>query len=197
MKLWEKLPSGVNVNGKFYRMNFDFRNVIKMMEILGDDDLMPQAREYNALKCLMKHPRNVRLVLLAVKNLLFGKPTSQAEDKQKITDFTQDAPLIRAAFKQAYNIDLYRDKLHWIEFRELLNAIPGGNRYSEVIGIRVRPLPKANRYNAEERAWLIKAKADVALEMSEEEQQQRYDSDVSNLAMALKGMIKKGGGNRG
>lgn len=192
MKLWERLPDGVTVNGKFYRLDFEFRNVLRMMEILGDDDLMPDARAYNALRCLTKHPKNIPQVLLAVKALLFGKPTTSAEDRQKITDFTQDAPLIRAAFKQAYGIDLYRDKLHWIEFRELLNAIPGGNRYSEVIGIRVRPLPKATRYNAEERAWLIKAKADVALEMTEDEQQKRYDTDVSNLATALKGMIKKG-----
>lgn len=192
MKLWERLPDGVTVNGKFYRLDFEFRNVLRMMEILGDDDLMPDARAYNALRCLTRHPKNIPQVLLAVKSLLFGKPTTSAEDRQKITDFTQDAPLIRAAFKQAYGIDLYRDKLHWIEFRELLNAIPGGNRYSEVIGIRVRPLPKATRYNAEERAWLIKAKADVALEMTEDEQQKRYDTDVSNLATALKGMIKKG-----
>lgn len=192
MKLWERLPDGVTVNGKFYRLDFEFRNVLRMMEILGDDDLMPDARAYNAMRCLTRHPKNIPQVLLAVKSLLFGKPTTSAEDRQKITDFTQDAPLIRAAFKQAYGIDLYRDKLHWIEFRELLNAIPGGNRYSEVIGIRVRPLPKATRYNAEERAWLIKAKADVALEMTEDEQQKRYDTDVSNLATALKGMIKKG-----
>jgi hypothetical protein len=125
----------------------------------------------------------VSKVLAAVRALLFEKPPKA--DAKKVTDFVQDAGLIRAAFRQEYGIDLYREKLHWIEFRELLNAIPEGNRYSEVIGIRVRPIPSPTKWNGEERAWLIKAKADVALDMSEEEQREKYQRDVAGIAAAL------------
>lgn len=183
MKLQDRLPDGVTVDGRFYRLDFDFRNVLKMMETLARDDLMPDAREYLALKCLTRHPRNVSKVLAAVRALLFEKPPKV--DAKKVTDFVQDAGLIRAAFRQEYGIDLYREKLHWIEFRELLNAIPEGNRYSEVIGIRVRPIPSPTKWNGEERAWLIKAKADVALDMSEEEQREKYQRDVAGIAAAL------------
>lgn len=183
MKLQDRLPDGVTVDGRFYRLDFDFRNVLKMMETLARDDLMPEAREYLALKCLTRHPRNVSKVLAAVRALLFEKPPKA--DAKKVTDFVQDAGLIRAAFRQEYGIDLYREKLHWIEFRELLNAIPEGNRYSEVIGIRVRPIPSPTKWNGEERAWLIKAKADVALDMSEEEQREKYQRDVAGIAAAL------------
>lgn len=183
MKLQDRLPDGVTVDGRFYRLDFDFRNVLCMMETLARDDLMPDAREYLALKCLTRHPRNVSKVLAAVRALLFEKPPKA--DAKKVTDFVQDAGLIRAAFRQEYGIDLYREKLHWIEFRELLNAIPEGNRYSEVIGIRVRPIPSPTKWNGEERAWLIKAKADVALDMSEEEQREKYQRDVAGIAAAL------------
>ena len=183
MKLQDRLPDGVTVDGRFYRLDFDFRNVLKMMETLARDDLMPEAREYMALKSLTLHPRNVSKVLAAVRALLFEKPPKA--DAKKVTDFVQDAGLIRAAFRQEYGIDLYREKLHWIEFRELLNAIPEGNRYSEVIGIRVRPIPSPTKWNGEERAWLIKAKADVALDMSEEEQREKYQRDVAGIAAAL------------
>lgn len=183
MKLQDRLPDGVTVDGRFYRLDFDFRNVLKMMEMLARDDLMPDAREYLALKCLTRHPRNVSKVLAAVRALLFEKPPKA--DAKKVTDFVQDAGLIRAAFRQEYGIDLYREKLHWIEFRELLNAIPEGNRYSEVIGIRVRPIPSPTKWNGEERAWLIKAKADVALNVSEEEQREKYQRDVAGIAAAL------------
>lgn len=189
MKLYEKLPDGIIVNGKYYKMDFDFRNVLRMMEILQDDDLMPEAREYNALKCVMKRPKNVHIVLLAVKGLLFTH--KQSRDQKKITDFRQDAGLIRAAFRQAYGIDLYREKIHWFEFIELLNAIPEGNRYAEVIGIRIRPMPKATKYNGEERAWLMKAKAEVGLEITEEERLSNYDRDVTNIAAVLMGMAGK------
>ena len=195
MKLQDRLPDGVRVGRKYYRLDLDFRNVLKLMDILQRDDLMPDARDYLALKCVMKRPRNTKAVLAAVKGLLFEETPSK--DGKKVTSFEQDAGLIRAAFRQAYGIDLYRDKLHWLAFRELLNNIPEGSRYAEVIGIRVRPMPKATKWNAEERQWLLKAKADVALHLTESEQAKKYDSDVSKIFAGLMGMMEKGGGNDG
>lgn len=185
MKLQERLPKGVTVDGKFYKLDFDFRNVFNMIDILDDENLFPEAREFNALKCLTKHPRNVHKVLAEVKKLLFKAPRKAGS--QKVTDFTQDAGLIRSAFRQVYGIDLYRDRLHWIEFTELLNAIPEGNRYSDVVGIRARPIPAPNKWNQNERNWLIRAKSDVALEMTEKERAERYDKDVQNIASFLLG----------
>ena len=195
MKLQDRLPEGVTVDGKFYRLDFDFRNVLRMMDELDREDVMPQARSYNALKCLTNRPRNVEKVLQAVKGLLFEQKPKK--DAKKVTDFVQDAGMIRAAFRQAYGIDLYRDKLHWLEFSELLNAIPEGSRYTEVIGIRARPMPAATKWNAEERKWLLKAKADVALHLSEKEQAKQYEEDVGRIFAGLMNMIAKGSGNDG
>ena len=188
MKLQDRLPDGIMVDGKFYKMDFDFRNVLKMIEVLDTGDMMPEAKAYKALKCVTKRPQNVFKVLEGVKGLLFTAPRKTG---QKVTDFEQDAGLIRAAFRQAYGIDLYRDRLHWIEFTELLSAIPEGSRYSEVIGIRARPVPAATKWNQKEREWLIRAKRDVALETSEDERQANLQSDISNIASVLMSMAKK------
>jgi hypothetical protein len=164
-----------------------------MIDILDDDDLMPDAQEYNAVRCLTKHPRNVHKVLEAVKALLFDH--SPKKDSQKVTDFVQDAGMIRAAFRQAYGIDLYTEKLHWIAFTELLNAIPEGNRYAEVVGIRARPIPAPTKWNAEERQRLLKAKAEYAIHLSDKEQQRRYQDDVAKIFSGLMGMLSKGSDN--
>lgn len=190
MKLQDHLPQGVFVDKKFYRLDFDFRNVLRMMEVLDRDDLMPGAKEYLALKCLTKHPRNVHKVIIAVRDLLFQQKPKK--DAKKVTDFEQDAGLIRAAFRQEFGVDLYRDKLHWIEFSEMLNAIPEGNRYAEVVGIRARPLPAPTKWNQKERDWLLKAKADVALHLSDKEQAEKYQADVGKVFASLFGMIQKG-----
>ena len=190
MRLQDKLPDGVTVDGRFYKLDFDFRNVLRMMEELDRNDVMPEACAYNALKCLTNRPKNVRKVLEAVKGLLFQEKPKK--DAQKVTDFVQDAGMIRAAFRQAYGIDLYRDRLHWIEFSELLNAIPEGNRYTEVIGIRARPMPAPTKWNAEERRWLMKAKADVAIHLSEKEQAKKYEEDVAKVFTGLMNFIVKG-----
>lgn len=195
MKLQDTLPNGVTVDGRFYKMDFDFRNVLRMMDELDRDDVMPEARAYNALKCLTNRPKNVPKVLEAVKGLLFQEKPKK--DAQKVTDFVQDAGMIRAAFRQAYGIDLYRDRLHWIEFSELLNAIPEGSRYAEVVGIRVRPMPAPTKWNAQEREWLLKAKADVAIHLSEKEQAKKYQEDVAKVFSGLMGIIAKGSGQDG
>lgn len=194
MKLQETLPGGVTVKGHFYRMDFDFRNVLRMMDCLARDDLLPDARAFIALKCLMKRPpRNADEVLAATREIIFPE-TKKHADKQKITDFVQDADMIRAAFLQAYGINLFRDRLHWLEFSSLLSCLPEGSRYSEVLGIRSRPLPAPTKWNAEERRSLIQAKAAYALEMSEKEQENNYMRCVINVFAGMKAMAEKGGG---
>ena len=194
MKLYDRLPDSVTVDGKRVKLDLDFRNVLKMLETMQRKDLMPEARDYRAAKCVCKRP--FPGVLDAVKKLLFAdiKPSEQ---QQRVTSYEQDAWLIRAAFRQTYGIDLWRDKLHWFEFTDLLHAIPEGTRYMETIGIRVREIPPPNQYNAKEREWLMKAKAAVALEVPEEERMNRYNADVKSIFAALIPHAKKEVKNHG
>lgn len=188
MKLYETPPDGVTVDGRFYALDFDFRNVLRLLEILDRDDLMPDARDYLALKCLTKRPRNVGKVLQAAKAALFERGNGAGE---RVMSFEQDAGLIRAAFRQTYHIDLTRERLHWLTFIELLHNLPEGNRFCETVSIRSRPLPPATKYNTSEREWLQKAKAQCALHMTEAEAARKYDKDVGNVFAGIMGMIKK------
>ena len=181
MKLYERLPDFVIVGRKKVRVDLDFRNVLRMMEILSRDDLTPEAREWLAARCVCRRP--IHGVLKEIRALLFSDPPKN--DGKRITSFEQDAPLIRAAFRQVYGINLWTEKLHWLEFTELLQGIPEGNRYAETIGIRVREMPSPTKWNAKEREWLAKAKASVALKRSEEEIAEDYQRSVKNVFDAL------------
>ena len=97
--------------------------------------------------------------------------------------------MIRAAFRQVYGINLFTDSLSWFEFTELLQNLPEGNRYEDVIGIRSRPLPAPTKYNAKEREWLIKAKQQYALRMTDAEAARKYDRDVLRLFKGLMSML--------
>ena len=188
-RLYDRLPEGVTVDGKFYRCNFSFRNVLKMLDIMQREDLQLDARDFLCLKCVIKRPKNVSAVYAAVCDVLFEKRPETGG--KRLTSFEQDAPLIRAAFRQVYGIDLWRDKLTWFEFTELLQGLPNGNRYEEVVGIRARPLPAPNKYNQKEREWLIKAKQSVALHLTDAEQEKKYESDVGRIFAGLMSMIPK------
>lgn len=190
MKLFESLPDSVTVNGKRVRVDLDFRNVLKMMEILSRDDLMPEAREFLALKCICKRPR--KGMMHPVRNLLFP---GASVDHKKITDFAQDADLIRAAFMQEYRINLFRDKLHWFEFSCLLGCLPEGSKYMEILSIRTRPIPAPNAYNQNEIAWLTEAKARYGLELTEKEQKKQYSEDVRRIGAFLLSLAGEGENN--
>ena len=56
MKLYERLPDRVTADGHSYRVDLEFRNVLRMMEVMGRDDLIPQARDWLALRCIMRRP---------------------------------------------------------------------------------------------------------------------------------------------
>lgn len=192
MKLFETLPDGVTVDGKRYACDFDFRNVFRMLDVMQMTDIYPDARDYLCIKCVVKHPRRVKDVpgvYKAVCDTIFEK----APDKggEKITSFEQDAGLIRTAFRQVYGINLFTDRLTWFEFTELLHHLPEGNRYEDVIGIRARPMPAPTKYNEKEREWLAKAKADVALHLTDAEQARQYDRDVTVIFKGLMSMIPK------
>ena len=191
MRLQDSLPDSITIGRKKYRVDLDFRRVLRMMDELADDNTIPEAREYNALKCIMKRPpRKTRPLMLAVRLLLF--PEGKKTDKKKLTDFVQDADLIRAAFLQEYGINLFRDRLHWFEFTSLLSGLPEGSRYTEVLGIRARPMPKATKYNAEERRWLQQAKAAHAIRMSDKEREESYQTSLHRTAESLLALAKRG-----
>lgn len=191
MKLQDRLPERITVNGRRYRVDLDFRNVLNMMDVLARDDLLPEAREYRALCCVMRRPpRKAGEALTVLRAMLFPESKKRA-DQQKITDFEQDADLIRAAFAQEYGINLYRDKLHWLEFSSLLAGLPEGSRYTDILGIRARPMPAPTKYNAEERRHLARLKAEYAVHMTDAEATAALEAGLRGVASTLLAMIGK------
>ena len=121
-----------------------------------------------------------------VRKLLFLP--AERGTRERAMDYEQDADLIRAAFQQAYGIDLNKAKLHWFQFSCLLAGIPDGTRFIDVIHIRTRPIPERTKYNAKEIKSLMEAKANVALKRTEKEQENKYQKDVQNVAAFLMSM---------
>ena len=189
IRLYENPPEGVTVNGRFIKCNFGFRNVLKMLDLMQREDIYPDARDYLCLKCVCKHPRHVPEMYKAVCELLFEKAPDNGGER--ITSFEQDAGLIRAAFRQVYGINLFNAELNWFEFTELLHGLPDGNRYEDVVGIRARPLPAPTKYNQKEREWLLKAKQQVAIHLTDAEQARKYENDVARIFTGLMSMIPK------
>ena len=56
IKLTEHLPDRITVRGKGYKLKPDYRNVLLMMETMAREDLIPEAKTYQALRHVIKRP---------------------------------------------------------------------------------------------------------------------------------------------
>lgn len=190
MKLYERLPNHITIDGTRYRLRLDFRNVLRMMDVMDRKDILPLARDYLALKCVMRRPpKDCRKALNLIRLFLFGE--SRHTDEKRVTSFAQDADMIRAAFMQEYGINLYRAKLHWFEFTALLYNLPPGSKYTEVVSIRSRPIPAATQYNKAERDALIRAQAAYAIEYTEEERERNYNNALKRVFADMKTIVDR------
>ena len=80
-------------------------------------------------------------------------------------DFEADSDYIYASFKQAYGMDLIRErgKLGWRNFCELLDGLPDKTKLKEVMRIRAMEVPEPTKYNQKERQNIMELKAYYAL----------------------------------
>lgn len=79
LKLFERLPDSVTVDGKRYKCDFDFRNVLKLLEIMQRDDIYVDARDYLCTRCVCKKaPKNAAKLYVALCDLLFPKARKRA-----------------------------------------------------------------------------------------------------------------------
>lgn len=190
MKLYERLSNYIEIDGIKYRMKLDFRNVLRMMDVMDRKDILPMARDYLALKCVMRRPpKDCKKVLYYVCRFLFGE--NKHTEEKRVTSFSQDADMIRAAFMQEYGINLFRDKLHWFEFTAFLYNLPNGSKYTEIVNIRGREIPPATKYNKAEREALIKAQAAYAIEYSEEERERNYSNSLKRVFANMKTLANR------
>ena len=182
--LYERLPDRVRVGGRTYRIHPEFDRVLEAFDTFSHPWDNAEKVDYACWLLIRGRPPDKAAALNAVYDLLIEPKRASG---QKTFDFVQDAPLIYAAFMQAYHIDLYNERLHWWKFIALLNALPSSTRFAEVVGIRTRPVPKATKHNQEQIGELMKAKAQYALHLSAEEREAQLQAGLAKLVQSIVG----------
>lgn len=175
--IYDHYPDRVNVGGRSYRLDTGYDNFLRAFDIDGMRDLLPDDRLELQVRLLLhkreKLPKDIATREQIVNAVYKMLPQKQKIDNEKYMDFHQDAPLIRSAFRRI-GIDLTRQRIHFLEFFELLADLPSDTALMRTIDIRRRKIPKANKYNMEEIRALQEAKARVALQMTEEERREAF-----------------------
>ena len=154
MRIYEERSYSLDYKGKTYRINGTVAAVLASLDAQEDDVLSDYYKLETALDILLPEPHPVETALLeAVFSVLFP---SKKEDAEPCIDFEMDAPLICAAFRQTYGIDMRKECTTML------------TRFMERVELRLMEVPKPTQWNAEYRAKLITAKAKVQIMKKDE-----------------------------
>lgn len=166
-----------------------FDRVLDLIDILRAADLDEGDRAEVAAVILFGNAKLSRAERAEATDIAMGTlfPPPEGPPGPKAFDFRQDSELLYAAFRQAYGIDLDAEhgKLHWLRFLALLEGLPDNTRLSQVINIRLRPIPKANKHNREEIRQLLELKAKLRLKLTPEEEAEQFQRGLQKVAQSL------------
>lgn len=188
MRLYEQPCSSVTVGRRRYKLRLTYDRVLFALDAIKDPLLTDLDRQRLMLGVLLRDPVPLSFRRQAqLLEAIMGEINLQSKERggPPVMSLTQDAPLIHAAFRQAYGIDLHQVDLPWATFCELLSGLPENTRFCEVVSIRTRPIPPPDKHNARYIEELMKAKASVALEMSPEQREASFQSGLNRLAKTL------------
>lgn len=130
---YESFPTSIDVSGKNVRIVTDFREYIKLLDMLKDDELsgadkicilreyfiddVPNLDEAIEKLCLF-------VAMESDKKEDKGKVMSGEQKSKPLFSYSEDFPYIISGFLRDYHIDLCEIKyMHWWKFRALFDGL--------------------------------------------------------------------------
>lgn len=171
-----KYPEYVEIEGKKYKINTDFRFAIECNRIAEDKNIGDYERALAVIYTLfgdegINTPEHYeKLLKLALKYLRCGKEDKPASDNKKDMDYIQDMDYIEASFMSDYRIDLPNTEMHWWKFYNLMNGLSNSELGNCCVLNRIRNLRNFDVNtikDTKERQKIIKAQQEVALNKQE------------------------------
>lgn len=196
----DELPTSLGLDGHdvpirtSFRIGMLFEMMIESRE-LDEQEMLRQAFDLwfdeESLAYIAKH----ELVQPAIRGMFWfyscGKEQKKQEKQSKegksdfgrrIYDFEEDAPLIYAAFRSQYGIDLQDDDLHWWRFAALFRGLHEDEEIVKIMGYRAVNVSSIK--NKDERRRLAKLQAQYALP------DHRTNDEKARMAGAIFGGIR-------
>ena len=180
MNIYDAYPDQVVCEGRVYKLNFAYDRVLRCLDIQTDPVLTTRDKVDVQTELLIIRPPKAFAervkVLQAALELI---PKGDGKSTERFIDFHQDAKIIRSAFFRI-GVDLLKDKIHFLQFLELLADLPKDTALMRVVDIRSKPIPAPTEHNREYIKALTEAKARVAIRYSEQEAQERFMQALKN-----------------
>ena len=188
--LIDLLSSVVEIDGKEYEINSDFRTSILFELLMQDDTLNDKQKINNAL--LLYYPVIPENINAAIDKILWfyrcGKDLSESKGKgssknnTQIYSFDYDDDYIYSAFLDQYGVDLQDiEYLHWWKFKAMFKALKEDNMIVKIMGYRSTDLSKIKDKQQREHCKKMKDLYRIPKAMSKSEKEKI--SDIENALL--------------
>ena len=171
-------PEYVKIDDRKYKMNTDYRNILKLDEIAKED-----ISEYEKMLAFiyimygeagLENSNDYERLINNIFVFIQGRPSARKSTNKVVErdmDYQQDMNLIISSIWSEYGIDITKEKIHWWTFFDLLNGLSSECALNRIREIRTKDLSKIK--NKEERDTYIELKEIWSLnktaEMTEEQ----------------------------
>lgn len=169
---YEELPMSVMVHGKTVRIRTDFRDYIRLLDMLKDKDVKPMDKLLILREYFLDDIEITQFSIDALCDFMSvdfsDREASQTGTgrRKNLFSFSIDYPYILSAFLRDYGIDLIDIKyLHWWKFRMLFDGLSEDNEIKKRIMYRGMNLNEIK--DPEERKRIRKIQKVIELKQEE------------------------------
>ena len=184
-------PEYVEVEGKKYKINTDFRIAIECNRIAEDETIGDFERVLGIICTLfgeeaLDNPMHYeKLLKLAKKYLCCNKELDTNKIEDIDMDFIEDYAYIKTSFRSDYGINIDKENMHWWEFFDLTCGLSNSELGSCCILNRIRNLRNfdvSTIKDTKEKNRIEKAKKEVALKKNKNNKKRTYsEEELKNM----------------
>lgn len=173
---YEDYPTAVLVGGKKIPIITDFREIVKLIDMLKAEDIGPREKMYFLQQYFKEQPEDFEKAVDAMSDFVTmkgfyntGMEESEPEEEsldgepqKDVYSFAIDYPFIFSAFLQDYRINIRTIQyMHWWEFRMLFSGLSESTEIKQRIMYRSTDLSKIK--DKEERKRIAKIQRSIRL----------------------------------
>jgi len=185
---YEAYPMSVCVGGKEIPIITDFREIVRLIDLLKAEDIEPREKMYFLLQYFKEQPEDFESAVDALSDFVTMKgfcdqsleecetdeESGEEELRKDVYSFSIDYPFIFSAFLQDYKINIRKIQyMHWWEFRMLFSGLSENTEIKRRIMYRSTDLSKIK--DKEERKRIAKIQRSIRLPDAE-----LTDYDIGN-----------------
>ena len=161
---YEGYPNEVVIYGKTVSIVTDFREYIRLLDMLNDDELKASEKAYYLKQYFLDDPKDIKEAMEQLTDFILMRVDARKSDddviaeepKKEVYSFEYDFPFIFSAFLSEYGINLRTiPYMHWWEFKNLFDGLSADTEIKQRIMYRSIDLSEIKDSNERKRIQKI------------------------------------------